>query len=398
MTAAGALLAAFAAPVLGATGYLVLLSLLSRRPEAPEGRSPHLRFDVVVPAHDEAPSIAATVESLFAVDYPSALFRIIVVADNCTDDTAARARAAGALVIVRDDPELRGKGYALALAFERILAEGQASAVAVVDADSVVSPNLLRAMAARLDAGASVVQTDHALRNPHASWRTRLMAVAFASMHTLRSLARERLRLSCGLRGNGMCVTTSLLAAVPYDAFSIVEDLEYGIRVGLAGHRVHFASEAHVDDDVPMGERKSRTQHRRWESGRSRMARLHAARLLARGARMGDRVLLDLALDLLVPPLATIVALTALGLSASAALSFWAGHLMFGAWLWLGCALGLVVYGVRGWQISGTGARGLLGILFIPAYVAWRLALLLRRSAQPEGRWMRAAREDEDEP
>jgi 1,2-diacylglycerol 3-beta-glucosyltransferase len=397
VTPGDAVLVAFAAPVLGATGYLVLLTLLSRRALLPELRTPHLRFDVVVPAHEEEGGIGATIRSLSAMDYPRELYRVVVVADNCADDTAARARAAGAHVLVRDDPARRGKGYALAHAFERILAEGKTSAVAVVDADSVVSPNLLRAFAAQLDAGASAVQADYAIRNAGASWRTRLMAIAFATVHTLRSLARERLCLSCGLRGNGMCFTTALLSAQPHDAFSVVEDLEYGIRIGFAGHRVRYAATAHVYGDMPTGGRGSHTQRRRWEAGRSRMARLHAWPLVVRGLRMRDRVLLDLGLDLLVPPLATLLALTASGLVASAALSWRASHLTLGSWLWLGCTLGLCGYGLRGWQLSGTGARGLLDLIFVPRYVVWKLLLILKRPAHPRDEWVRTARAEEDQ-
>lgn len=398
MTAAQAILLVLATPVLVATGYLVLLSLLSRRGRASVPNAPHLRFDVVVPAHDEERDIAATVASLHALDYPRELFRVVVVADNCTDSTATRARAGGAYVLERNEPTLRGKGYALAHAFEHILAEGHADAVVVVDADTVVSANLLRAFGVRLDAGASVLQADYTVRNPDASWRTRLMAIALAAVHALRSLGRERLGLSCGLKGNGMCFTPALLSAVPHEAFSIVEDLEYGIRLGVAGHRVHYVAEAHVYGEMPGGERNSRTQRYRWEDGRSRMVRLHALPLLARGVRTRDRVLLDLAMDLLVPPLATLVALTVVGLVASLALSWWSGHLAEITWVWVGCALGLCVYGMRGWQLSGTGARGLLGLCFAPAYVAWKLALMLRRSAHASGEWVRTARGEGEVP
>ncbi len=94
-------------PVLAWAGYLAALALLSRecrRPASSASDTPGTRFDVVVPAHDEAIGIASTVESLLAVDYPPALRRVIVVADNCVDDTGARAAAAGATVITRDDP------------------------------------------------------------------------------------------------------------------------------------------------------------------------------------------------------------------------------------------------------------------------------------------------------
>ena len=392
MTSAEAILFAVWAPAATATAYLALLTGLSRRPPAAEPRAAHLRFVVVVPAHDEAQGIASTVESLAAMDYPRALRRIVVVADNCTDDTAERARAAGAEVLVRDDPTLRGKGHALCHAFDRVLAEGWADAVVVVDADTLASRNVLHAFAARIAAGASAIQADYAVRNPRESWRTMLAAVALGAVHTLRSLARERLSLSCGLRGNGMCFTTSLLRAVPHDAFSVVEDLEYGLRLGEAGHRVSYAHEAHVYGEMPAGERAAATQRRRWEAGRRRMVRLHAGRLLRLALMRRDRVLWDLAIDLLVPPLATLVVLTALGLAASLAPSYRKGHLAGVTWAWLACGLGLAGYALRGWQLSGTGARGLAAVRFVPGYVAWKLLVRARGSGHAGREWVRTPR------
>src|SRR4051794_23950040 len=108
---AGVALALAALPVLLAALYLGVLATLSRRRAEPTRRYPTTRFDVLVPAHDEEAGIAATVASLRAIDYPRALFRVIVIADNCTDDTAARAADAGALVRERNDAGRRGKGY-----------------------------------------------------------------------------------------------------------------------------------------------------------------------------------------------------------------------------------------------------------------------------------------------
>jgi cellulose synthase/poly-beta-1,6-N-acetylglucosamine synthase-like glycosyltransferase len=385
-----------AAPVALATGYLVLLTLLSWWPRAPEPIPPRIRFVVVVPAHDEAQGIARTVGSLLAMDYPRELYRVLVVADNCTDDTADRARAAGALVLPRYDPTRRGKGHALAHAFQHVLREGRADAVVVVDADTVVSPNLLRSFSARLACGASAVQADYGVSNPGASWRTCLMAVALSAVHTLRSVARERLGLSSGLFGNGMCFLTSLLRAVPHDAFSVVEDLEYGIALGDAGHRVHYAHEARVYGEMPGGERAGRTQRRRWEEGRRSMVRLHARRLLVRGLQERDPLALDLALDLLVPPLATLAVATALGLAASVALSWGVGHVVPAGWAWAGCALGLLGYGLRAWQLSGTGLRGLASLGYAPVYIGWKIVLLARRPSRAAGEWVRTAREGAD--
>src|SRR5205807_7460019 len=118
------LLCLLALPALLTSSYLLMLAIASRRRPAPAAPVPALRFEVVVPAHDEEQGIARTVRSLLALDYPAALRRVVVVADNCTDGTAARARAVGAEVLVRDEPSRRGKGHALAHAFEHGLRTG----------------------------------------------------------------------------------------------------------------------------------------------------------------------------------------------------------------------------------------------------------------------------------
>ena len=140
------LLAAAAVPPLAATTYLGVLAAWARRPSSvavAAASVPLTRFDVVVPAHDEEAGIARTIASLAALDYPASMFRVVVVADNCSDATAERARAAGATVLERVDTQRRGKGYALSFAFDACLRDGRASAVVVVDADTSVSPGLL---------------------------------------------------------------------------------------------------------------------------------------------------------------------------------------------------------------------------------------------------------------
>ncbi len=383
-----------ALPVVGASGYLFALTLRSGRAAPPECRDPRSRFQFIVPAHDEATGIGRTVESLLGVDYPRELFEVVVVADNCKDDTAALARAAGARVLERFDDTRRGKGYALAHAFEACIAEGRVDAVVVVDADSVVSSNLLRAFDARLQAGASAVQADYAVRNVDDGWRTRLMAIAFGMFHVVRSTGRENLGVSCGLRGNGMCFTRQLLAEVPHDAFSVVEDVEYGIRLGERGYRVHYAGEAHVYGDMVASERASRSQRERWEGGRAQMAKRHAIPLLRRALAERNPMLADLAMDVLVPPLSVLVAATIAGSAASLALAAVtrrpnAAMVMFGA-----SGAFLLAYGVRGWQVSGTGARGLASLAYAPGYMAWKATLPLRRRGKAaESQWVRTERE-----
>ncbi len=307
MLAFDLLLLAVSLPLLLACTYLLIATLCSAKLREPQANAPTRRMRFVVPAHNESAGIAATVRSLLGVDYPGQLFDIVVVADNCNDDTADQARRAGATVLERQNAELRGKGYALDFAFNALPED--MDAVVVIDADTLVSPNILRAFAARRDLGAHAVQADYAVRNPDASWRTRLIAIAFGSFHIVRSRARERLSVSCGLRGNGMCFSASLLKEVPHKAYSVVEDVEYGLRLGRAGYRVFYADEAHVYGEMVTSGGAANSQRRRWEEGRRLLIQQHSRKLLVAAFTERKPVLLDLACDLLIPPLSRLAVL-----------------------------------------------------------------------------------------
>jgi 1,2-diacylglycerol 3-beta-glucosyltransferase len=396
-------LVALAVPVIAWTSYLAALAMLSWlrfRPiemGAPLSADSLTKFDVIVPAHNEEVGIAATVRSLRALDYPPGMYRVVVVADNCTDATATRAAEAGAEVLERKDVERRGKGYALAHAFEQSLLAGKADAVVVVDADTTTTPNLLRVFDALFRSGAKAIQAEYRVANRD-SWRTRLMHIGFTLFHDVRSRAREQLKVSVGLRGNGMAFSLPLLREVPHEAFSIVEDVEYGIRLGRAGHRVHYAGEAQVFGEMVASGAASRSQRERWEGGRWALARRHAGSLLGEGVRRPSLLLLDLAADLLVPPLTYVVLAATLGFMASASwVAF--GH---GAWWavapWLLTEIELGVYIVRGVWLARVGPRVVLDLLWAPVYMIWKVALAtgstsVRGERGERGdKWVRTAR------
>ncbi len=368
-----------------ACAYLLVLTLWSRHraPSAPGGAS--LRFAVVVPAHNEAGSIAGTVHNLATLDWPQAQFEILVVADNCSDDTAAAARSAGATVLERHDVTRRGKGYALTHAFDHVLARGWADAVVVIDADTRADGNLLSALAASLAAGNLAVQAHYAVLNPADSWRTRLMTIAMSAFHTVRSRGREQLGWSCGIRGNGWCVSARLLREVPYRAYSIVEDVEYGARLALAGHRVAYLEDACVRAEMVTRAEHAAPQRRRWELGRKALIRNLVPPLLRTGVRCDDSLCLELAADLLVPPLSQLAATVLAGGLAAAVL-----HLPTALALNLFSLAALVVYVGRGWQLSGLGLRCALDLLRVPYFMFWKFMVLLRHASSG---WTRTQRE-----
>jgi len=377
-------------PALLAVAYLGLLTVLSGAVKAPapaQGK----RFVVLVPSHNEAQVIERTVQSLRGIEYPADQFRIQVIADNCKDDTAALARGAGAAVWERHDLSARGKGYALKFAYEKVLAEGWADAVVVVDADTEVSRNLLSAFAARLHQGAGAVQAFYGVLNPQASWRTRLVTIALAIFHRLRGRARARLGVSNKLNGNGMCFTVPTLRRVPHEAFSIAEDLEYGIALGRAGIAVAYADEAEVRAEMVSTAKASESQRQRWEGGRAQMRRLYGWPLLRDALQQRSSLLLDLALDVLVPPLTT-VALAVVGFAALSLLAVWAGLPGWVAALGLLALATLVLHVLCGVVLSGLGLRGWLDLALAPGYVIWKLLLPLRRKAAKD-EWIRTTRE-----
>jgi cellulose synthase/poly-beta-1,6-N-acetylglucosamine synthase-like glycosyltransferase len=385
-----ALLALLALPVSFSCGYLLLLTLLSAQNAAPPRPGRRLKFDLIVPAHNEESGIARTVQSLRKVDWPAELFRVVVIADNCTDATAATARDAGALVLERRDASLRGKGYALAYGFDASLREGWAQAVVVIDADAEVSSNLIEAYAARIERGARAVQAHYGILNPWASWRTQLITIAKGAFHIVRSRARERLAVSAGIRGNGWCVTHELLRAVPYRCYSLTEDLEYGIVLGMAGVRVAYADEAHADADMVSSENIARKQRQRWEQGRFEMVRSQTLPLLRAAVRQRSGICLDLALDLMVLPLSYVALNLAALLAAALVAGIWLPAARAWAWWGLACAVMLFLHVMRGWQVSGLGLRGLGALARVPGFLVWKVLVLLGRKSQS---WVRTERE-----
>ena len=272
---------------------------------------PTSRFLVVVPAHDEEAGIVATVISCKSLNYPDHLFQVLVVADNCTDATAGRARDAGARVLERHDPTRRGKGYAIKFLIDSLLEAEEfdlLDALVFVDADSTVHPDLLRRFAQFVDSGHEWIQCYDAVGNADRSWRTRLMAYAFSLINGVTLQGQSALGLSAGLRGNGMCISTAGLRRVPWKSQGLAEDLEYSWSVRIAGGRIAFAPEVSVHATMlTQGGEASTNQRRRWEYGRDKLRRSMLGPLL-RSSHLGWIEKTAAIIELTIPATTTLVA------------------------------------------------------------------------------------------
>jgi cellulose synthase/poly-beta-1,6-N-acetylglucosamine synthase-like glycosyltransferase len=370
---------------LPATALLFSLTVAALIPAGNPARSrgKRLRLCALVPAHDEELLIARCVRSLLSSGGEH--FDVYVVADNCGDSTAIAAKEAGARVLVRTDPVKRGKGHALNYGFEEILAAG-ADGVLVVDADSVVSSNLVGVVTHFLEAGAEAVQCRHLVLGRESSVRGRLMDLAFLGFNVLRPLGRDRLGLSAGILGNGFALSSDVVRSVPYGADSIVEDLEYHCHLVIAKRRVRFANAATVYAEIPAGSDAASSQRSRWEGGRLRM-------LLEWAPRFG-RTLVQGRLDCLEP----LLELTALPLAYHVALLFVLAMLSPGLFKWWAAVQMAVVtlHVVVSASLGEDFPRNLSTLAAAPFYVIWKLALLPRiiRSSRPDASWIRTGRDD----
>lgn len=387
---AGALLVAATLPGSLELALLTLAGLLPpRRVRGSRDRSgdgEDLRLVAIVPAHDEEAGVSGSVESLAACEPVGRSFEILVVADNCRDRTAERARSAGARVLERADEAHRGKGHALAFAFERVLAEG-ADVLLVIDADTRVEPTITRALRRRFAAGADAVQVRYGVANAEASLRTRLLRIALFAFNVLRPRGRDRLGLSAGILGNGFALSAATARAVPYEAYSVVEDLEYHLRLVRAGRSVSFADETAVYADMPAAGRGVETQRARWEGGRLRMLREAAPALVADVCARRWRLLEPL-FDLLLLPLAFHVVL----LVAALAVPWEPAR----AWALFGLLV-VAAHVLAGIAVGGGGWRDLLALAAAPAYVAWKVALApaIARASRRGTEWVRTERREE---
>jgi 1,2-diacylglycerol 3-beta-glucosyltransferase len=331
-------------------------------------------FVVLMPAHDEERGIEAALRSLLACDYPRERVRPIVIADNCTDSTADRARRAGAEVWERIDAAKRGKGCALAWALERLWAlQRPVDAVVVLDADCVASSNMLAAMDRALRAGAPAVQVSYLVDNPGESHASALRFAAFALMATVRPLGKQRLGLSCGLFGTGMAFESGLLRSEPWSPSALVEDFDYHLRLVAAGQRVQFVPDAWVRSAMPVSFASSNQQQARWEKGKLQVIRRWSLRLIASGLARRDLNRAHAGVEQLIPP-QSLIAAGSLG-CVGAGLALRSARLLALAGSTLAAQLTFVVYGLR---LIGAPAQVYRALLAAPILIAGKLALYAR--------------------
>jgi cellulose synthase/poly-beta-1,6-N-acetylglucosamine synthase-like glycosyltransferase len=377
----GLFVLAVTAPLIMELALISIGSLMPRRGTRREANNRPPRLAVIVPAHNEEISIGQCVQSLR--ESAPAEMKIFVVAHNCTDSTASLAQSAGAEVLIYDEPAANGKAHALRFGFTHAI-EQDAEAVLVIDADSTVSSNLIPLVLSAFVNRAEAIQCRYEMQCVQGKLRSELVALAVRGFNFVRPLGRQSLGLSSGILGNGFALTAEVLKAVPYDALSVAEDLEYHLHLILAGKRVLFLENAVVSSDLPASETGEASQHSRWQGGRLRVARIWLP-CLFREILRGRLVLLEPLLDLIGLPIA--FAMVALLLAACLPLP----------WIHFYVALSFSIISIHVLKAAWAGPRRFraLGLLLLtPFYLLWKLRLIpnIVRASSARAAWVRTDR------
>lgn len=356
-----------------------------RCPKAPALSGAFPRTTVIIPAHNEEAGVAATVAAArhSGVD-------ILVVADNCTDATAARAREAGATAVERHDVAARGKGYALAFGRDA-LRDNPPEVVIILDADCVPDDDALRHLAEHARQTARAVQARNELQTrADDPPMTRISNFAFSLKNVIRQRGLMRIAGTCVLTGTGMAFPWDQFRDAPLATADSVEDLAIGLSLVRSGTAPLYLDEARVTSPAASGT-AAVTQRTRWEHGFIATAAKVAPHMVGHGITHFEWRAFWLGLHLMVPPLALTFGLAFFALIIVTALGAISGFAPALALSVIIAAAGMAV--LAGWVQVGRAALPFAMLVRVPVYIVWKLPIYLKLTRGADRRWTRTERD-----
>ncbi|MGN0025862.1 MAG: glycosyltransferase family 2 protein [Clostridium sp.] len=282
--------------------YFILAFFGFKRKSENKNYTPTKKFAMIVAAHNEEVVIGKLIESMLNQNYPRELFDIFVIADNCTDNTAKIARKYGVYVYERFNKEQKGKGYALEWMFDKIFKmQKKYDAVAIFDADNLVSKNWCKEINSKMLEGYKVVQGYIDSKNPNDSWIASSYSIAFWTQNRMYQLARSNVGLSNQIGGTGFAIDVDILKEFGWGATCLTEDLEFSCKLILNDEKVGWAHDAIIYDEKPLTLKQSWVQRRRWMQGFTDVASRYFFKLLKKGIKERKWFVLDCALYVIQP-------------------------------------------------------------------------------------------------
>ena len=229
------------------------------------------RFAVLIPARNEEAVIAGLLGSIHGQTYPSDLIDVYVIADNCTDSTAAMAVANGAKVITRFNRRQVGKGYALDYAFQTIdrqVGLEHYDAFLVFDADNVLDPGYFAAMNRTFSQGYDMLTSYRNSKNYDTNWISAGYALWFLRESRFLNGARMKLGTSCAISGTGFLVSTRMIREDGGWKYNLLtEDIEFSTDHIIRGYKIGYCKDAVLYDEQPVTFKASWNQRMRWTKG-----------------------------------------------------------------------------------------------------------------------------------
>ncbi|MEO0949600.1 MAG: glycosyltransferase family 2 protein, partial [Cyanobacteria bacterium J06641_5] len=347
------------------------------------------RYTTIVPAHNEADVIDATLATL-------APETTLVVADNCTDNTAELAQAAGFETIERHDLSERGKGFAIEYGLRHLEADPP-DIIVIVDADCQVAPGAISQITRRAYAADRPVQALYLLDCPDSpSPKTTVSALAFLVKNWVRPLGLAELGFPCLLQGTGMAFPWESFAKARLVGDCLVEDMQQGIDLAIAGSAPIFCPQARVTSPLPSGDAAATSQRTRWEHGHLNTILTQTPRLLRAALAQRRLDLFALALEISVPPLTLLgflwAAASGLAIAVGAWKGFWLPALLLGL---QGMMVGVAI--AIAWVNFGREQVSLRSLLSLPQYLLWKVPLYLAFAFNPQKEWVSTPRDSQSE-
>ncbi len=366
------------------------LAILPRRRQPLTTSTRHPRTAVLIPAHNEQLGLQQTLQVLLpTLDGND---RVVVVADNCDDQTAEIARAAGVEVINRNDPARRGKGYALDFAVQ-YLRQNPPEVIIILDADCLVSAHTIKILAQQAHQTGRQVQALNLTDLLPARDSLQVLAtLANRFTNLIRPLGLLKVGLPCRLMGTGMALPWSLMESLQLAGNNLVEDMQWGIDLALAGHWPLFCPEARVTSALPPQARAFVSQRRRWEHGHLRTIITQLPRLLAISLWQGNFRLFCLAWDLSIPPLSLLAVFWSAAIMFSLAAipggaSWWPATILAGGGLLTALAFG------GAWFVHCRRQIPFKALIKAPLYIIRKLPIYFAFILRPQSLWVRTERD-----
>jgi len=262
--------------------YLAIVAIFSDKTDTLYRSDFVNSFAIIIPAHNEEEGIKATIDTCLKLDYPKEMYEIVVIADNCSDNTAKIAKDNGVICLERFNKENKGKGFALSFAFEQ-LKQRKYSAFLVLDADCQIDIEALKVFDHYLSCGATVLQSNNIPSNPDENSMTFAVAVGSTIEHDLFYAPKSQLGLAVFLGGTGMVISKEILERFPWQASSIVEDVDYAVNLLKENIKITFVPEVCVKSETPVDKEQLDIQRTRWASGNLHFGKTEAFKLMMNG-------------------------------------------------------------------------------------------------------------------